>query len=157
MTILSHTYEEPLADKINLPVGPFKLSIQPGNGSFRAAVTIEGRTIAKGTSPHSFSKIFSANALVKVYVFGYGATILRRAQLDVNTVNSLQELLQLSYSFAMLLSKLSSAPSTKSDSLMGSILGGYMTSSTSVLSILLNAVETCTKAYPIVIGMYWNN
>lgn len=46
------------------PVGPFKLSIQPGKGSLRAAVTMDGRTIASGTVPHSFSKICSANFLV---------------------------------------------------------------------------------------------
>lgn len=39
----------------HLPLGPFKLSIQPGKGSVRAAVTIEGLTITRGSlcSPHS--------------------------------------------------------------------------------------------------------
>lgn len=50
--------------KRTLPVGPFRLSIQPGRGSCSAAVTIDGRTMANGMSPHSLSRSCSANALV---------------------------------------------------------------------------------------------
>lgn len=49
-----------------LPVGPFKLSTQPGIGSFMAAVTMVGLTMASGIPPHSSSSKCSASALVYV-------------------------------------------------------------------------------------------
>jgi len=47
----------------HLPDGPFMLSVQPGNGSFQAGVTIEGRTITSGRCPRSSRSRCSATAL----------------------------------------------------------------------------------------------
>jgi hypothetical protein len=77
----------PTADTI--PVGPFQLSTHPLSGSLmldrtelglkcyknsgdfsRCNSPIEGRTIATGRLPASFSSMLSARAFVKVYVFG---------------------------------------------------------------------------------------
>jgi len=55
----------------HLPDGPFMLSVQPGNGSFQAGVTIEGRTITSGRCPRSSRSRCSATALVKEYTFGH--------------------------------------------------------------------------------------
>ena len=65
------TRRTPFATPTMAPVGPLMLSIHPGIGSFKAAVTMEGRTIAVGTSPCSSSNNFSAIAFVKVYVLGH--------------------------------------------------------------------------------------
>jgi hypothetical protein len=46
------------------PVGPLMLSIQPGMGSKRAAVTVDGLTMASGMSPCSSRSNCSAMALV---------------------------------------------------------------------------------------------
>ena len=56
---------------LSVPVGPLILSIQPGMGSLRLAVTMDGRMMDRGIFPsHSFNKRSSAMNLVKVYVFG---------------------------------------------------------------------------------------
>ena len=47
-----------------IPVGPLRLSIHPGIGSFSAAVTMEGRIIATGILPCSCWSNFSAKAFV---------------------------------------------------------------------------------------------
>lgn len=60
----------PLPTPTIAAVGPFMLSIQPGTGSFSAAKTMEGRTMASGICPFSLSKSCSARALVNVYVLG---------------------------------------------------------------------------------------
>lgn len=49
-----------------VPVGPYNVSIQPGAGSRAAAVTIDGLTIVRGTSPRSIDNICSAKAFVYV-------------------------------------------------------------------------------------------
>lgn len=72
-----------------IPVGPLKLSTHPLSGSLmldrtvmrwkgyknsgdfsRCNSPIEGRTIATGKLPASFSSMLSARAFVNVYVFG---------------------------------------------------------------------------------------
>merc|ERR1719361_2242701 len=53
-----------------MPVGPFKLSTHPGNGSFHEAVTIDGRMITIGKSVAISDNTFSAHTLVKMYVLG---------------------------------------------------------------------------------------
>ena len=47
-----------------LPVGPLRLSTHPGIGSFKAAVTMVGRTMARGIVPHSSVSKCSASAFV---------------------------------------------------------------------------------------------
>ena len=47
-----------------IPVGPLRLSIHPGIGSFMAAVTMEGRIIATGILSCSCWSSFSAKAFV---------------------------------------------------------------------------------------------
>lgn len=58
------------------PVGPLMLSIQPGMGSNRAAVTVDGLTMASGMSPCSSRSNCSAMALVYAYVLGHLPTSL---------------------------------------------------------------------------------
>ncbi len=75
-----NTRRTPLATPAMIPVGPLILSIHPGRGSFKAAVTIEGLTIAVETFPLSSSNSFSAIALVKVYVLGHFPTSLNHSK-----------------------------------------------------------------------------
>lgn len=60
----------PLASATKSPVGPLKLSIQPGKGSFAVAVMIDGRRITTGSEEACSCTSTSATALVNVYEFG---------------------------------------------------------------------------------------
>merc|ERR1719414_661064 len=53
-----------------MPVGPLKLSIQPGKGSCQDATTMDGLTMASGRPLDTWPSIPSVMALVNVYVLG---------------------------------------------------------------------------------------
>lgn len=66
----------PLPAPINSPVGPFILSVQPGIGSYRIGITIEGRNIIAGNLSICSTTRASDKHLVKAYVFGILPKIL---------------------------------------------------------------------------------
>lgn len=68
---IQYMYSIYIKMKSYLPVAPFRLSTQPGKGSCRAAVTIDGLTITSGIFPRNFSNNCSAKVFVYVYVFGH--------------------------------------------------------------------------------------
>lgn len=64
----SHIMERstPLPEAMRMPVGPLKLSTQPGMGSRSAAVTIDGLAIDRGILVWYSSTRASASCLVNV-------------------------------------------------------------------------------------------
>lgn len=72
---------KPFPTAAMMPVGPLMLSTHPGIGSRHAAVTIDGRTMATGTSRPSACSNDSATAFVRPYVLvgRVNSAILQRA------------------------------------------------------------------------------